>query len=104
MNASHTTVARDLRACLRGSVHEPGDRAYDAQRATFSGSIYPRPALVAETLAPADVQNALLIARHQARPFAVQSTGHGTLFPADGGLLLKTGRMGEVLVDPERRV
>jgi FAD/FMN-containing dehydrogenase len=94
----------ELRACFRGPIHLPGDPGYDDQRATWSGAIDPRPAIVAEALTPADVQNAVLIARRHGLRFAVQSTGHGTLVPADGGLLLKTSRMAEVLVDPDRRV
>jgi len=97
-------AARELRACFRGPVHEPGTADYDAGRATFGGALDSRPALVAEALTSFDVQNAVLIARRYGLPLAVQSTGHGTRVACDGGLLLKTGRMAEVLVDPERRV
>src|SRR3954449_749196 len=97
-------AARELRACFRGPVHEPGAPSYDAERATFSGTLDARPAVVAEALSAADVQNALLIARGRSLPCAVQSTGHGTLTTCDAGILVKTGRMAEVLVDPSRRV
>jgi FAD/FMN-containing dehydrogenase len=97
-------MARELRTCFRGPVHEPGAAAYDAGRATFGGAPDSRPAVVAEALTPADVQNAVMIAQRYAPPFAVQSSGHGTRVACDGGLLLKTGRMADVLVDPERRV
>jgi FAD/FMN-containing dehydrogenase len=46
----------------------------------------------------------VLIARGRSLPFAVQSTGHGTLTACDGGVLIKTGGMAEVLVDAGRRV
>jgi len=46
----------------------------------------------------------VLIAQEHGLPLAVQATGHGTHVPADGGLLLKTSRMAEVLVDPDRRI
>ncbi|MBN6056810.1 FAD-binding protein [Nonomuraea sp. RK-328] len=46
---------------------------------------------------------AVLGAREHGLPLTVQSTGHGTHVPADGGLLLKTGRLSGVRVDPERR-
>jgi FAD/FMN-containing dehydrogenase len=101
---THHDAARDLRACFRGPVHEPGSASYDAERATYGGTLDARPALIAEALSAADVQNALLIARGRSLPFAVQSTGHGTLTACDGGVLVKTGRMAEVLVDPARRV
>jgi FAD/FMN-containing dehydrogenase len=93
-----------LRPAFRGTVHLPGEPAYDAQRATWSGSLDPRPAVVAEASTASDVRAAVLIAQEHGLPFAVQSTGHGTHVPADGGLLLKTSRMAEVLVDPDRRI
>jgi FAD/FMN-containing dehydrogenase len=95
--------ARDLRACVRGSVYEPGDTGYDEQRATWSGAFPSSPALVVDALTPADVANAVLIARRHDLPLGVQSTGHGTVVPCDGGVLIKTSSMAEVLVDAERR-
>jgi FAD/FMN-containing dehydrogenase len=94
---------RDLRRAFRGQVHLPGSDTYDAERATWSKRIDPRPAIVAEALTPADVRTAVLTAQVHDLPFAVQATGHGTLVPSDGGLLLKTSQMAEVLVDPERQ-
>ncbi len=85
-------------------MHLPGEPAYDAHRATWSGGIDPRPAVVAEASTPSDVRAAVLIAQEHGLPFAVQATGHGTHVPADGGLLLKTSQMAEVLVDPDRRI
>jgi FAD/FMN-containing dehydrogenase len=93
-----------LRPAFRGPLHFPGEAAYDLHRATWSGSVDPRPAVVAEASTPSDVRAAVLIAREHGLPFAVQATGHGTHVPADGGLLLKTSQMAEVLVDPDRRI
>ena len=95
---------RPLRPAFRGPLHLPGEAAYDAHRATWSGSIDPRPAVVAEASTPSDVRAAVLIAQEHGLPFAVQATGHGTHVPSDGGLLLKTSQMAEVLVDPDRRI
>jgi FAD/FMN-containing dehydrogenase len=97
-------ASEQLRPAFHGPIHLPGEPAYEAHRATWSGSIDPRPAVVAEALTPSDVRAAVLIAQEHALPFAVQSTGHGTHVPADGGLLLKTSQMAEVLVDPDRRI
>jgi FAD/FMN-containing dehydrogenase len=94
---------RDLRRAFRGQVHLPGSETYDDERVTWSKRIDPRPAMVAEALTPADVRAAVLTAQLHDLPFAVQSTGHGTLVPADGGLLLKTSQMAEVLVNPQRQ-
>ena len=100
----HELAARRLGRRFTGQVHLPGDDGYDAQRAAFSGAIDPRPAIVAEAQTPADVRAAVVAAREHDLPFAVQATGHGTHVPADGALLLKTGAMAEVLVDPDRRI
>jgi FAD/FMN-containing dehydrogenase len=99
-----STPSRDLRRSFTGPVHRPGDAGYDRERATWSGHIDQRPALVAEATSAADVRAALLIARQHGLRFAVQGTGHGTHVPCDGGLLVKTGRLRGVLVDPARRI
>jgi FAD/FMN-containing dehydrogenase len=98
------TIERDLHRTFRGPVYLPGDQAYNAARATWSGALDQRPALVAEAMTPRDVQAAVVAAREHGLAFAVQATGHGTHVPADGALLLKTTLMAEVLVDPDRRI
>src|SRR5215470_10143323 len=104
MTSEHSTTARRLARCFRGAIHLPGDDEYDAQRATWSGALDQRPALVAEAETAADVRAAVVAAQEHGLPIAVQSTGHGTHVPANGALLLKTSAMGEVLVDPDRRI
>jgi FAD/FMN-containing dehydrogenase len=104
VTAQHATTARRLARSFRGAIHLPGDDEYDAQRATWSGAIDQRPALIAEAETPADVRAAVVTAQEQDLPLAVQSTGHGTHVPADGALLVKTSAMAEVIVDPDRRI
>jgi FAD/FMN-containing dehydrogenase len=89
---------------LSGVVHRPGSAGYERERATFGGRVDQRPALVVAAQSPRDVRAALLLARRRRLPFAVQSTGHGTSVPADGAVLLKTGALRGILVDPDRRV
>jgi FAD/FMN-containing dehydrogenase len=100
----HATTARRLARSFRGAIHLPSDEDYDAQRATWSGTLDQRPALIARAETPADVRAAVVAAREHDLPLAVQATGHGTHVPADGALLLKTSQMAEVLVDPDRRI
>lgn len=105
--APEAGTARALHALRRtfgGPVHRPGDEEYDVQRRALDPALDSRPAMVAEALTPADVQAAVRVARDHDLPLTVQSTGHGTMVPVDGGLLLRTGRMGHVLVDPQRRI
>src|SRR3954471_19427658 len=97
-------AARLLRRTLRGRLHRPGDAAYDELRRPLSPALDPRPALVVEAYGAADVRAAVVAAREYALPFAVQGTGHGTHVACDGGVLVRTGAMATVLVDPDRRV
>jgi FAD/FMN-containing dehydrogenase len=97
-------AARRLSRGFRGRIHLPGDDEYDAQRATWSGALDQRPAIVAEAETPADIRAAVVAAQEHDLALAVQATGHGTHVAADGALLLKTSQMAEVLVDPDRRI
>ena len=89
-----------LQRALPGAVHVPGDEAYELQRPAYRGS----PAIVVEAQSAADVRTAVRVARDNELPLTVQSTGHGTLVPPDGGILLRTSAMAQVLVDPDRRL
>ncbi|HEY7484841.1 MAG TPA: FAD-binding oxidoreductase [Streptosporangiaceae bacterium] len=97
-------AVRSLRRAFTGSVLVPGDERYDTERRPLRPVFDPRPVMVAEAAGAADVQAAVTVAREHDLPVAVQATGHGTIVPSDGGVLIKTGRMAGVLVDPERRV
>src|SRR3954470_22835022 len=99
--ADTSTAARRLRRSFSGPVHQPGDARYDEQRATWSGALLAAPAIVAEAMTPADVREAVAVAREHGLRFAVQASGHGTHVAGDGGLLVKTSRMASVLVDPD---
>lgn len=96
-------AARALRDSFDGDVHLPGDTAYDDVRLPWNLRNDPKPAIVAEATGPRDVQTAVRTTREHGLPLAVQATGHGSLTPADGALLLKTARMAAVEVDAERR-
>src|SRR4051794_14623001 len=97
-------AARMLRRALRGGRPRPGDGQYDARRRAVSPALDSRPAMVVEAFGAADVRAAVVAAREYGLPFAVQSTGHGTHVPCDGGILVRTGAMATVLVDPDARV
>lgn len=59
---------------------------------------------VVEATAPADIRAAVNLAADRELPFAVEGTGHGTLARPDTGVLLKTGLMDQVRIDPVRQV
>src|SRR3954468_21146560 len=74
--ADTSTAARRLRRSFRGPVHQPGDARYDEQRATWSGALLAAHAIVAEAMPPADVREAVAVAREHGLRFAVQASGH----------------------------
>src|SRR5690348_12334245 len=95
-----------MRSTLRviGPVFRPGDPGYDDHRKPLNPALDPRPAVVVQAAGAGDVRAAVLAARRHALPFAVQATGHGTHVAHDDGLLLRTGTMASVVIDPDRRV
>jgi FAD/FMN-containing dehydrogenase len=97
-------AVRALRDAIDGPVHLPGDEGYDAARLPWQRRFDPQPALVVEASGPVDVRAAIQAAREHDLPLVVQTTGHGTVRPSDGALLLKTSRMTGVEVDAGRRV
>src|SRR5215218_4637770 len=88
---------------IDGRVVRPGDDDYEAQRLPWQRKFDPRPVLIIEASGPDDVQAAVRIARESELPLAVQATGHGTVEPADGALLLKTTAMDGVMADIQAR-
>jgi FAD/FMN-containing dehydrogenase len=87
-----------------GPVHLPGDAGYDTHRRALNPAVDSRPDVVVEAAGPGDVRKAVTVAGDYRLPIAVQSTGHGTHVAATGGILVKTGAMASVLVDPDRRI
>jgi FAD/FMN-containing dehydrogenase len=85
---------------LTGALHLPGDAEYERQRDGGHGE--PDAVVDAETVA--DVQATVRAASRNGLPLTVLSTGHGTVVAPDAGILLRTSRMAQVLVDPDRRI
>jgi FAD/FMN-containing dehydrogenase len=81
----------------------PGDEGFDARRSGFNIAIEHRPDLIVEATGPADVVEAVRRAAATGRPLAAMNTGHGPSVPADGAVLVRTGAMNRVDVDPVRR-
>src|SRR5882724_1446772 len=95
---------RELRRRFAGQLYLAGDGGYDESRKALNPGLDARPVIIAEASNALDVSAALTWARERQVPFAVQSTGHGTYVPSDGGVLLKTSALQRVLVDPDRGI
>jgi FAD/FMN-containing dehydrogenase len=97
-------MSTDLRRRFTGPVQVPGDAAYDTLRRCLNPAVESRPAAVVEAVSVADVRAAVTAVREADAPIAVQATGHGTHAGIDDGILVRTGGMASVLVDPDRRI
>lgn len=79
-----------------------GEQGYDEAVAGFQTAVRHRPAVVVAAASVQDVVGAVALARDKGLTVAVQATGHGARVSADG-VLITTGRMAGVRVDPVAR-
>lgn len=96
--------ATELTGRLTGDLVTPDDAGYDRARAAWNLEAQQRPAGVVLAENAADVQETVRAARALGLGVAVQATGHGVSRPCDGGLLVNTARMTDVVVDPVARL
>jgi FAD/FMN-containing dehydrogenase len=87
-------------ARINGPVFRPGDEGYDEERGGYQLADPHRPDLVVGATSAADVTAAVRHAADRGLPVAVQTSGHGRGAPLEGGVLISTGRMRGVRVDP----
>jgi FAD/FMN-containing dehydrogenase len=88
-----------------GQVIRPGDHSYEEHRRVWNGSIDRSPALIVRCARVADVRAAVSFAREHDLLTAVRGGGHS--FPGhstcDGGVVIDTGSMKRISVDPDAR-
>lgn len=94
---------RRLRQQISGDVLTRDDSGYDQVRRGWDLTIDHHPALILVPHDAADIAAGVRFARESGLAVAVQSTGHGVLYPADDNLLIVTSRMASVQVDVEAR-
>jgi FAD/FMN-containing dehydrogenase len=98
----HTDI-HALASRVEGPVLLPGDEGYDEERTGANLAVRHEPGVIVGAARAEDVQEAVRFAAERGLPVAVQCTGHGYSTAARGGLLVTTGRMTGVEVDPDRR-
>jgi FAD/FMN-containing dehydrogenase len=98
-------AATELAKSFTGHVLRPADLGYDEARRVHNGLIDKRPALIARCLGPADVLEALKLARDHALEVAVRGGGHNVAGRAttDGGVMIDLSLMRSTHVDPRSR-
>jgi FAD/FMN-containing dehydrogenase len=87
-------------------LYEPGAPEYADTTTLNNSMIERRPALVARCASPADVAEAIAVARARRLPLAVRAGGHSVagLSLVDDGLVIDVRDMCTVEVDPGRRI
>ena len=89
---------------LTGDVYLPGDPGYAAAVTGYNLAVVHAPALVVEAQSADDVAAAVRYAAEAGLGVAVQGTGHGARTAAGPDtLLLRTGALDTVTVDPDAR-
>src|ERR1700722_11762430 len=102
-NRTTSSCADELRAAISGRVALPGDELYEGGRRVWNGAVRRRPAIIAFSRQPEDVQAAVRAAR---RHGLVRGGGHdwaGRALSNDGLVIDLTG-MRNVAVDPRARM
>ena len=94
------TDLRGLRAQLPGPVLEPGDPGFADEVAGYNSFAKNRPAVVVGAERVEDVAAAVTYATSHDLPVRVQGTGHGIGSGFTDGVLITTGRMRDLVVDP----
>ncbi|KUH39564.1 MULTISPECIES: FAD-binding oxidoreductase [Streptomyces] len=92
-----------LASRVEGPVLLPGDEGYDEERTGANLAVRHEPEVIVGAARAEDVQEAVRFAAEHGLAVAVQCTGHGYAAAARGGLLVTTGRMAGVEVDPDQR-
>jgi hypothetical protein len=85
------------------STHLPGEQRYRDGVLAWNRTVTHEPALVVVARDATHVADVLRTAGVLREPVRVQSTGHGALAPAVGGVLLDVAGLSRVAVDPEAR-
>ncbi len=91
---------------LAGKMILPGDRGFDEARRAWNLAVDQRPAAVVFPESAADVAAVVRYAAERGLRVAAQGTGHnaGPLGPLGDTVLLRTGRMRGIRIDPQARL
>ncbi|WP_067971489.1 FAD-binding oxidoreductase [Nocardiopsis trehalosi] len=94
---------RTLRSALRGPVLLDGDPGFDAARRPWNRAVGQPVAAVARPVDADDAAAAVRHARSTGLTLAAQASGHGATGDVDGVVLLRTGALDGLSVDPVAR-
>ncbi|MFF4170116.1 FAD-binding oxidoreductase [Streptomyces sp. NPDC001744] len=88
---------------VTGPVLTPGRKGYEEELTGFQAGYRHDPAVVVGAATAEDVRAAVAWAAERGLPVTAQSTGHGITVLDRGGLVITTGRLDGITVDPAAR-
>ncbi|MDX6740203.1 FAD-binding oxidoreductase [Actinocorallia sp. A-T 12471] len=97
-------VLNTLRSVVRGRVWLPGEPGFDQARKPWNRAVEQHAEAVVEAADAADVAALVRFVRGTGLRIAVQPNGHGATGRTEGAIVLRTGRLDAVSVDPVARV
>lgn len=89
---------------LRGPVLTPGRPGFEAASRPWNLAVAQDVGAVVTAEDAEDVARLLRLASRHGLPVATQPSGHGATGRTGGGILLRTGRLDEIAIDPVRRI
>lgn len=95
---------RRLIDAIEGEVIVPSDTDYDSARMGWNLTVQQFPAVIVVADSVADVVAAVEYANRENLAVGVQATGHGIPRNCDGGVLIRIGRLNQVVVDADRQI
>lgn len=98
-----SVTSKDLRAAIKGRVLLPGDPGFTAAARPWNRAVTQRIRAVVEIADAADAVAVVGFARDAGYTASAQPTGHGAADGLDGVILVRTGRLTELHVDPDAR-
>jgi FAD/FMN-containing dehydrogenase len=101
--AISTASLSELKSSIQGELFTPGDDGYQQAWMGWNLSVQQSPAIVIVARSAEDISQALRFASAAGMGVSVQSTGHGVILPADGGMLIVTSELTDVSIDPDAR-
>jgi FAD/FMN-containing dehydrogenase len=110
LNEGETTVTGpqidELRAIFHGPLITPDDPGYDESRVVQNGMFDRRPGLIVRCSGPADVIDAVRVARERDLLVAVRGGGHGIAghCTSDDAMMIDLSMMRGVWVNPAERI
>jgi hypothetical protein len=103
VNHTGTAQLAALAAAVSGRLITQDDAAYEAARTPWIVNVDQRPLAVLEVAHVSDVVEAVCWAAGAGVPLSVQPGGHAPRATLDGTLLLRTGALQGIEIDPVRR-